>query len=364
MDLNFSPDVEACICYCIVLVVGAFVGAGQIRQRIGQIEGIWLLPRTWLLLVIYIALPVILFWLLDRTSAINDTSVFAAILVGFSYERIITGGNQTIRAPGDVSQFWSPFLAYSDRIANLVRDQDARRRRRLADRIVTAIGVDEKRITALEDLAKKYSSDIKALEVQLANIADTAKTRGAAAAEEEKVRALYNVMLTAPDQHDQLREKGVIDWDVYWLDVRGVKSIAKMVLSAVVVIAILVVTISHFWKPNIKEQIANYYLWRIGKANSTANDQFRTRQNLMLFLKNSDPSLTTFVNERLASLLRQPGLPMERVDLVLQVILQSRGQFTGPSESSMPPMLVEALRAVNVDTRTRINDALKFLAES
>jgi hypothetical protein len=153
MDLSFSPDFEAYYCYGIVSVVGAFVATSQIRQRIGEIEGIWFIARTWWLYAIYTAVPVVLFWFLDRTGAINDTSFFAAVLVGFGYERIITGGSQMVRTTGDVSQFWTPFIAYADRIAKLVRDQDARRRRRLAERIIAVIGEDPGRIGNLEELA-------------------------------------------------------------------------------------------------------------------------------------------------------------------------------------------------------------------
>ena len=364
MDLTFSPDIEAYYCYFIVLIVGAIVGVSQIRQRIGQIEGIWSLPRTWWLFALYVAIPVLLFWLLDRTSAINDTSVFAAILVGFGYVGIITGDNQSIRPPGGASQFWSPFLAYSDRIAAQVRDQDARRRRRIADQIVAEVMMDEARRKALEELARKYAPDIGALEAQIKTFDDDVKKRGEAATAEGKVRTYYNVMLSVPDAYDLMREKKIIGAWFYWLDVRGIKSFLRMFVCAVIVVGILILGVWHFLKPNTSEQIANYYIWRLGKANSTANDQFRTRQYLAQFLVRSDSIVRSYVMTRLADLVQRPNLPMERVDLALQIILQNRGQVTSTSPSPMPLTLVTALRAASVDARTRANEALKFLAES
>lgn len=131
MDLNVSPDLDAYCCYGLVLALGAWIGARQISGRLGGIRAIWFFPRTWLLFLAYLVVPVGLFWLLDRTGAINDTSFFAAVLVGVGYERIITGASDTLHAPGNASRFWTPFLAYADSVARLVREQIARRQSRL-----------------------------------------------------------------------------------------------------------------------------------------------------------------------------------------------------------------------------------------
>jgi hypothetical protein len=91
MDLGVSPDLSALWCYLTVGALGAWVAVREIRKRFGGIAGIWLQSRTWELFLAYVAVPLGLFWLLDRTAAIADTSLFAAALVGVGYERIITG---------------------------------------------------------------------------------------------------------------------------------------------------------------------------------------------------------------------------------------------------------------------------------
>jgi len=53
----------------------------------------------------YTLIPLALFWLLDRTNAIHDTSLFAAILIGVGYQQILSGSFATLKAPGDVSFF-------------------------------------------------------------------------------------------------------------------------------------------------------------------------------------------------------------------------------------------------------------------
>jgi hypothetical protein len=239
MDLNVSPDLEAFWCYGIVALIGAFVAIGQIRQRIGKIEGIWFIPRTWWLFTLYVAVPVALFWLLDRTGAINDTSFFAAILVGFGYQGILAGGNQTLRAPGEVSQFWTPFVAYADRIAQLVRDQDAQKRRHLADRVIASVAQDAGRMATLHELAKKFSPNVGLLEQQLKSIEDTATTRGMSSVTEEKTRVLYNAILAVPDGHYLMMQQKIISRYDYVFHVLGFSSIAKMMIVVLVVVLLI-----------------------------------------------------------------------------------------------------------------------------
>lgn len=208
MDLNVSPDLDAYYCYGIVLLLGAWTGARQISVRLGGIRGIWLAPRTWLLFLAYLGVPVGLFWLLDRAGAINDTSFFAAVLVGVGYERIITGGSETIQAPGQASRFWTPFLAYADRVAALVREQIARRRSRLDERLIAAISDDPKRYQALEVLATSRSPDIQALRADLEKIGQSASNVGEADLRERKARLLYGTLVVAvPDSYYLMKEQ-------------------------------------------------------------------------------------------------------------------------------------------------------------
>src|SRR5262245_40622286 len=139
MDLSVSPDLPAYACYGLVVFLGAFTAYVQISKRLAGMEGAWFLPRTWLLFALYIFVPVGLFWLLDRTGATTDTSFFAAIFIAIGYERIIAGGNQTIRAPGELSQVWTPFLAYADSVAQVVIRQSTTRQARLTEKLVSEI---------------------------------------------------------------------------------------------------------------------------------------------------------------------------------------------------------------------------------
>ena len=143
MDLNVSPDIGALWCYLIVAILGAWVAVRQIQLRLGGIGGIWFHPKTWVLFAAYLSVPIVLFWLLDRTGATTDTSLFAAALVGVGYERIITGQTDTLRPPGDISRFWTPFLAYADSVARTVRERIARGQSRVDERVIAQIAASD-----------------------------------------------------------------------------------------------------------------------------------------------------------------------------------------------------------------------------
>src|SRR5271169_3379334 len=135
MDLSFSPDVDAWICYLILVVISVLVAVQQVDRRLGRVDGIWFMPETWLLLLLYILAPMALFWFLDRTNAIVDSSLVAAVIIAFGYERIITGSSSVISAPGPVTDMWAPFLANADRITERVRRRWAQNTGREADDI-------------------------------------------------------------------------------------------------------------------------------------------------------------------------------------------------------------------------------------
>ena len=74
-----------------------------------------------------------------------------------------------------------------------------------------------------------------------------------------------------------------------------------------------------------------------------------------------DGALKQKATDRLIYLVQKPGLPMERVDLVLQTLLES---VTRSPNKDLPSKLVQALRGASLDARTRVKDALVFLAAS
>ena len=170
MDLSMSPDLEAFHCYLIVILVGVFVAFSRVRNSLNGFSNIWTMRRTWTLLFLYAAVPVALYWFLDRTGAIQDTSLFSALIVGLGYERILAGSNSTLQTPENLSQLWSPLLAYANRTAEEIGIKAHRKDMRLRRALIARISADDKLIQAFLDLAEAKTFDITEFQNAIAAI--------------------------------------------------------------------------------------------------------------------------------------------------------------------------------------------------
>lgn len=321
-------------------------------------DSVWFVTQTWLLFIAYVAVPVVLFWLLDRTGAITDTSLFAAVLIGVGYERIITGGNQTLRAPGDVSALWTPFLAYADKVAKVVLERGAQNQLRLAEKIIAEIMEVPNRYADLESFALGRSSNIAELRAAL-NAIENVPESGAADKLEKKTRHLYGLVLSVPDIHYLLKSKDIISRGFYWLQIKRMTQIIRWAVFVIVLVGTLGTLVFTYYPDyrDYREITATYHVWRLGKTNSTSVDQYRSRRSLVALME-YDTTLKGKTTDQLIYLVQRPGLPMDRVDLVLQTLLESR---TRSPNKDLPHKLVQALRGGSLDARTHVNDVLVFL---
>ena len=152
---------------------------------------------------------------------------------------------------------------------------------------------------------------------------------------------------------------------------RGFALITRVAAALGIAFIVIAAGIWYF-KPTLNDYLASYYVWRVGKTGTSNLDQFRARQGLFGLI--ADPgrsgpaegdrpitSARRTAMGQLVHLVGQPGLPMERVDLALQILLENRGAVAGSPE--LPNALLRSLRGTSVDARMRVNEALKFLAE-
>ena len=401
MDFGVSPDIEAYFCYLLVATLGAITAVVQINRGLGDLAGIWLIPGTWLLFLMYLGVPIGLFWFLDRTGAISDTSFFAAALIGVGYERIMNGTSQTITTTASLLQFWTPFQTYANEVQKKVLERTKRNEQRLIDGLVSSVLKQHDRYQLLENMAINASSDAAALRTRLAAIdaaaaatpavppmptapatpasgagtvdritgavaalvGAAAPADGAAAQQrqllEDKTRLLFTELVKVPDAFYRMRAKGIITWQVYLLDVKGMRRL----LYALAALVPAVIALGFAWSliiPDSNKLRADYYVWRLVKANSTSIEQNRARSNLLGLMNVKDSSVRELATLNMVQALRQPGLPVERIDLLLQSLLESRID----GDINLAKQLIGSLRSASVDARTRINDVLKHLADS
>ena len=327
MDLSVSPDIEVFWSYLIVLVLGVFVAYRQVATRLDGLKDVWLVADTWIMFFAYVAVPVGLFWLLDRTDAIKDTSLFAALLVGIGYERILAGSDGTLTAPKGVAGFWSPFVAYANRVAEKVRVAVQRSDRRMERRLLAHVLTNAELCKSFEDLARSLSTDLGSLDKQLIDV--DATVLGAGAKRERRASILY----------------------------REIRDSDDFLLLAVVA---AVSYVRH--QTSMPELEAEYSLWRIEKPNASEKDIFRAERRLERVLKNADKDVAVYAYHRLGQRLRAPDPALARIDRMLQIALSTR--CTASSKGvELPSLLIGTLDTANADARARLHRALVFLAE-
>ena len=61
-------------------------------------------------------------------------------------------------------------------------------------------------------------------------------------------------------------------------------------------------------------------------------------------------------------LIRSPGFPLDRVNLALELLLEDRN--TNHGNPDLQTKLVQGLRSSSLDARSRVNEVLKYLAQS
>lgn len=356
MDLSISPDWDARLCYAVVFACGLISAQFQLHKRFQdlKITGFWLVPNTWLVFAIYLAIPLGLFWLMDRMSALSDTSLFAALLVGLAYPAILAGGFGGIKAPGGLDGVLKPLEAFTDAVIKSVIKVVARNEKRFEDFIVERMRFDKAIYEEVLAVAKSGGSDAAALDKQLSDL-DGAGISDSSLLLEKKARVIYLFLLAVPDYLRTLTSNKKIMGNRLWnspvIRTRVVVCLMVLFLCAFIFAGIYV-----FTRPAVA---ISYHTSRIGKPNNSERDRFRARENLLPYLR--DSRLGPAAYQSLARAIRSPGLPIERVDLVLQLLLQAREQQF--HQDMLCNHLVNALRVESVDARSRIQQTLLFLAE-
>lgn len=302
--------------------------------RLDRIKDVWQIGDTWILFFLYLAIPVGLFWLLDRTDAVKDSSLFAALLIAIGYERILAGSNGTIAAPQGAAGFWSPFVAYVDRVVEKVRNAALRADRRLQKRLLARIVADPNRYQKLEELAKRLTPDIAALQREVDTIEANAAL-GPGAKLERKAAILYEEVRAADDFMYELKENDLVTrrwyaWHAYQL---GSK------LSALVVVLVVAAAVIYARnEASLPRLEVDYALWRIEKPNASGPALFRAERRLMQRLRDNDGAIAGYAFRRLAERFRAPEPALPRIDSLLQVTLNSRCAAR-PSGIELPELL-------------------------
>lgn len=356
MDLSVSPDLNALYCYAIVILLGLVTAGGQISTRLVNMPSKWIMVNTWLLFFAFLFLPVGLFWLLDRTGAIHDTSLFAAVLIGAGYQQILTGNLASIRPSGDISKFWQPFSAWADHVADRIRNRVARNDALFIEKLFADVTNSSAKQDSLKSLALAHSTNAPELEKALQAVQGQAGVLGDKGVLEKSIRVQYDDLTRSEPLTWQflLHEHKVIKgWFYYWYEKEWRSKTAAIAVAIILIIG-AAFGLNGLWT---SQNLGRYYVWRLAKANATDVDHFRARQQLVKYLVQTDAPYRNLTN-----LLRFGGLPIKTAENILSLLVETRDSATA-HKANLPFLLADSLRTDNPDIRARIEDVLKYFSD-
>jgi hypothetical protein len=349
--LEFSPDLDARLCYLLVLACAIISARVQVLGRLEPLKQkiiyAWGQRSTWLVFTIYLLLPLALFWFLDRTGAIKDTSVFAALLVGLAYPAILSGGT-SLKPTDGLAGVLGWLNKAVDGVVVKTTSMVALRAQLFERVIVDHLAKDANARTLVEELALQYAASRDDVRQELAQHgADTraqAQTvydhaTGSAVGLKPITELLPKLKVRAKSPYGQAKS-------AIW---------GYALLSAGVALAAVIVAF-------IGPMDVRFYAWRITKPGISDLDLHRTRVGLAHLLSHGGERAAQ-IRERLLGALQRPGLDTRRADQVLQLLIAHRGSTTGPSTMAIAHQLTDGLRASAVDIRARIHHTLLFLAD-
>jgi hypothetical protein len=353
-SLAISPDVSAYYCYLVVLIFGLIAAYARVSRLFENYPGALGTLNFWLLLLAYAFIPVLLFWFLDRTNAIHDTSIFAAILIALGYRQVLGGNVAGIRLPGEIGKAWQPFEAWANWVSDRIRARVQLNTERFTDEVIKWVGQDSQKLESLKRLALLRSSNPQKVQADFdaLNTADTLVLWGADGVAEKQIRYLYQTLRSIPDGVRLMQKADIITWAQYHWYEQEWRSKSRAVLIGLIFVALMAFFASQLFT---SANWARYYLWRLGKANTSAADQFRSKEEYAKLLKSAPDSEFA----RIEHLLRYQALSLETADRLLAIAVENRSA----AKAGIQNWLTTALRAENPDVRARVQTALLYLAD-
>jgi hypothetical protein len=361
-----SPDVPAFVCYALIILFGIVVAVGTINRLLDGYPDHWAFASTWGLFAAHAALPVLLFWFLDYTAAIHDTSIIAAILVALGYRQIFTGRMQGVTLPGQVAGFWQPFEAWVAAVADRIGTKQKLYLDRFDEKVRSLIFASPKRMALLKTLVLSISQDVPALQVALGAIPNTGNPE---ADGRRQLDTLWRDLRSSRprDYGWLLHKRDIVQLWRYWMWLGNGR--AKLISAASIAVAIVVLVGLSTWMSGAEDGIARrqavllrYHQWRFLKANVTDRDQWRSQEFLAerLHAAGTDgadgtaPSVEALLSP-LVKELRFSSTSDRQARSILALVVNGHAL---PVDGYVVPELIESLRTAAEGVRLQIRTAL------
>ncbi len=372
--MGFSPDFEAYICYLVLIIVASISARKNISKVQVSSYGIWRIGRTWMLLLIYVSISVVLFWLLDRTNAVHDTSIVAAFLVGIAYDQVLNNQVTGITVADNVSAFLKPIQAWAEQTSEQVQVQLRKKDARLREKLFMRVEKDDDKFKALKSLVYKTSNDWDDLDHELGKIRASPPIeldqRMQSPPDTEDIKDIFRYVEIRV-LYDELRASNTTTYD-YLLKKKKIirrRTYYWRRFGWKLVVGLVVLMIGAVWflgGPLYQDELQtvpnSYYRWRLQKPNGTVVDQ---RRALAYFAPRLDDAETREAAlEDLHRVLASPRITPLSVDRILHLV-RKKGDFFPPDSSGevMVAFFLDTFEIENPELRRRLHDSLRFLAE-
>lgn len=357
---GLSPDVPAWISYAVLFTISLVGALATLNNLLGEHRGYWRYLRTWLLFLMYLAFPIVLFWALDELGVVHDSSLLAAVAIGLLYRPIMNGSVNIIPIPGEPSRYWQPFTKFADKLAEQISSHTRERVERLYDQIHDVVSADVDRMAKLSALAFEFSADRTALKDQLDEIdsADAGNHLDPDEFQASQRRLKVKRMLSEIRRHAPktwgalLSQRGVLTTTQYWKWVIQVGDRAVAPLITLVILASAFQLGAGFREHPWQDR---YHLWRLQKAHASPADKYRT----FVYMREHAATETDDVLLRAIRLLESGAVVRSTVEDVLRLLTYSNSDE--PNKRRLAA-LTAALRTEDAVARQLINQYLLAFA--
>lgn len=370
MDLGtLSPDVDARFCYLIVVLAGMLTAVRKVDERLANISGAWSALGTHRLFFFFWATPVVLFFLLDHSGAVNDTSPVAALVVAVTYGAILSGSAQPglgqPAVPGQITNLWTQLLGDADKISADVQSRLQTKTFTYLRSATSEIAGDQQKFDRLYVLVRQLLTDSTELDDALKKHDDVKDPK---VATWKKARELittlsgvYVLRRLNDDAHVLLLKEGLIGWRTYLRfpgkQIGDVWRFFSVLLPAAIIVTLAILSFADY-----RNWDGDWLKWRLSKSNVTAVDLARTRESLIDRIQRSKSP-----DEEVRSLghvIREGSMAPPRVDAAIGVMKDGIRERSDRDDLNnvLINTLVLSLRTPNVDGRTRVHSGLIYLA--
>jgi outer membrane protein OmpA-like peptidoglycan-associated protein len=305
MDL----DTPAWLCYAVITAVSLFMAAGRADKLLIKVPWRWTYVECYLLFFGLFAIPLVLFWALDRVGAVHDCSMVSALIVTLGYVAIISGESKTSNSA--VSAVFSPVLKWLDGIPEKLGERRQANQTEFETSVASAVGRDDALLTVLTDWLLANTDDVVAVEKKLEELDEepaTARPVGAAAgslAMREWARGRAQRLAMFIDDSLRVRLKfeslHLTTKRMVWREIVRLDQAVRLGLPLLLIAVLLMVGVRWYrGAPADAQQsvvgdltndnlVPRYHAWRYLKANNTAADVHRALVNLGVGLQMEIP---------------------------------------------------------------------------